>query len=171
MDLKAFIRGSMNRARDYTLRSIQGLGEEEYRWYPGPEANPICFLLFHIARSEDSSFSRISGPQTAQVWGREGLDLKYSLPADGTPRAVGGWTSQEVRAFRYPPLEELLRYLEAIRAGAVNVLEELNLGRLEEPSNPDRPETTIAASLWSGPIHEASHRGAIEYLRGLYQNR
>ena len=170
MDIKRFILGSYDRARDYTLRSTQELGPEEYLWRPGPAANPIAFMLLHVSRGEDNTFQRYIMPSGSEVWAELGLDQRYGLPADGTARAVASWTTDEMRSFVYPAFDEMLEYMAAVRERALKAIQELDLARLDDQLRPDRPGS-VGAYLYGAPQHESGHRGAIEYLRGLYRDR
>jgi len=168
MDVAAFILGSFDRARDYTLRSVEGLTASEYLWRPSAEANPIAWLLLHIGRTEDSGFTRLS-PGEPQEWDRLGLAARTGLPTTDPARSVGGgWTPAGVGTFGYPPAAAMLEYLAQVRARSLAVLQRLDPGHYDEPYRTDRP-VSIGAYVYGVPQHEASHRGAIEYLRGLYR--
>ncbi|MBI2887822.1 MAG: DinB family protein [Chloroflexi bacterium] len=170
-ELRAFVRAAMTRVRNNTLESIRSLTEVEYHWPPGPEANPICFLLLHVGRVEDRYFHRWLQPGATQVWARRELHAKYSLPLDDSPQEVGnGWNIQQVRSFHYPPLGETLDYLEAVRASAFQALDELSLEDMERPLRPEGAEYTKGYYLRAASLHEASHQGAIDYIRGLYRS-
>lgn len=166
MDLASFISGSFARARDYTLRSVEGLTPAEYLWRPSVEANPVAWMLLHIGRTEDSGFTRLE-PGTPQLWDHLGLAGATGLPTTDPVRSVGGgWSGAEVGTFPYPSAEEMLDYLAQVRARSLTVLQRLDPARYDEPLRPDRPGT-VGAYVYGVPQHEASHRGAIEYLRGL----
>lgn len=168
MDMTAFILGSFDRARDYTLRSVDGLTETGYLWRPGEAANPIAWLLLHTGRAEDNSFARWIEHGSLTVWTRMGLDRQTGLRVDDPAFSVGGgWTTEQVGAFPYPPLPQMLQYLAEVRTRSIAVIQEMDPARLDQPLRPDRPGT-IGGYLYGGPQHESSHRGVIEYVRGLY---
>ncbi|MSQ28467.1 MAG: DinB family protein [Dehalococcoidia bacterium] len=168
MDVKSVMLGSFDRARDYTLRSVEALGDTEYLWRPGPVANPIAWLLLHISRAEDNSFARWIENGAATMWSTMGLDRQTGLPVDDPAFSVGGgWPSEQVGAFPYPPLAQMLDYLAGIRERSLGVIRRMEDARLDAPLRPDRPGT-IGAYLYGAPQHESSHRGVIEYIRGLY---
>ena len=168
MDLKAFILGSFDRARDYTLRSVDGMVEGEYLWRPAAAANPIAWLLLHVGRAEDNSFARWIGRGETTVWAAMGFDSQTGLSVEDPAFSVGGgWTAEQVGAFPYPSLTQMLDYLAQVRTRSVSVVQAMNLARMDEPLRTDRPGT-VAAYLYGAPQHESSHRGVIEYVRGLY---
>jgi hypothetical protein len=169
MDLASFISGSFARARDYTLRSLEGLTPAEYLWRPSGEANPVAWLLLHIGRTEDSGFTRLE-PGAPQLWDHLGLAGTTGLPTTDAARSVGGgWGASEVGAFPYPGAAVMLDYLAQVRARSLAVLDRLDPARYDDQLRPDRPGT-VGAYIYGVPQHESSHRGAIEYLRGLYRS-
>ncbi len=172
MDIREFVKTSMMQVRTETLRSLEDTPEDAYHWYPGPEANPISFLLLHIGRTEDRFFHRWFDPSTPPLWAQMGLDKTYDLPLTDTPQEVGNsWTTQQVREFRYPPLDEMLRYLTAVREDSFRILDVLDLTTLEQPVRPDRPQMTRGFYLRQSVLHESSHGGVLDYLRGLYESK
>lgn len=171
MDLREFVVQSMESSRRATLNMVQGLTAQQLRWQPGPEANHVAFLLFHIFRTEDRYFHTWVG-QEGELWDRGGWSARWKLPAprsnpDPNWTTGNSWTAQEVRSWPPPPLEELLAYGIAVRASALPVVRGLDLGRLQETPRPDRPQVTIADYLHRASHHEASHSGQIDYLLGL----
>lgn len=163
MELKDYVAESLEQARSRTFNVVKDLTPEELAWRPGPEANPIGFLLWHIARAEDALYHRfIAGAE--QVWTAREWDRRFGLKPEDTG---GSWTAQQVADWTPPPLQDLLQYMGDVRESVLAGLKELDLGRLGERPRSDRPEQTIANILQLAVIHEAHHQGAIEYLVGL----
>lgn len=167
MDLREFVIEAMTLSRTATLAALDGLTDAEYRWQPDAQANPICFLLLHLARTEDRYFHRWVAP-APQVWQRDGWEARTGLSCSESPREVGnGWTVEDVRAFPYPSLEGVLDYLSEVRKDSLAAVRGLDLSRLSIAPRPSTPENTIANYLQRTITHESEHRGAIEYVRGL----
>lgn len=169
MDLRDFVAEAMARVRRETLRAVEGATLEDLNWRPGPEANPVGFLLWHIFRVEDAYFHRWIQP-VGEVWEGHGWHRRLRLVEgeEVPPQETGfGWPAERVARFVSPPLGELLAYGNAVRQGAMRVLRALDLGRLGERPRPDRPDWTVATLLQNAVIHEAHHQGAIAYLLGL----
>lgn len=165
MDLRDFIAEAMSRNREGILNVVKPLTEADLTWAPGPEANPIGFLLWHVARSEDSYFhTRIA--KALQVWAGDGWFRRFGLPENETGNS---WTAAQVLAFRVPSKQVLLDYMVAVRQSALQVLKGFDLARLGEQYRirPDQPPRTLANVLQNVISHEAHHQGAIEYLVGL----
>jgi hypothetical protein len=141
------------------------------RWTPAPGTNGIGFLLFHAVRAEDMYFhGTITKP--GELWVRDGWCHKWTLPAtvagDRVTTTTGNsWTREEVTGWEPPDLNDLLAYGEAVRASALDVLKDLDLGRLLERPRPNRPEMTIEGFLYLASHHESQHLGQMDYLAGL----
>ncbi|MBI4234638.1 MAG: DinB family protein [Chloroflexi bacterium] len=169
MDLRDYIAEAMTRVRQNTLNSVQGLTPEQLRWQPGPEANSIGFLLFHAFRVEDLYFHRWIQP-VGEIWVRGGWQGRYKLSErfEVKPEENGNsWNGEQVAAFIPPPLGEFLAYAAAVRESALKIVKGLDLARLGETPNPNRPNITIANMLQNAVAHEAEHRGTVDYLVGL----
>ena len=67
MELSDFIQLGFDRARQATLKSIEGLTYDKLKWQPGPGYNSIGLILFHQARSEDT-FCPDQDPGEPQVY-------------------------------------------------------------------------------------------------------
>ena len=163
MDLREYIVESLEQVRARTLNVVKELTPEELAWRPGPEANHVGFLLWHIARAEDALYHRfVAGAE--QVWTAREWNRRFGLKPEDTG---GGWTPQQVAGWTPPPLRDLLQYMGEVRESVLAGLRQLDVSQLEEKPWPDRPDQTVANILQLLVIHEAHHQGAIEYLVGL----
>ena len=100
MDVTELVAQTMERTRQSTLRMVEGLTASQLRWQPGPEANPIGFLLFHIFRAEDRYAHRWMSSK-GEVWFREGWASRYKLPVqppdqESPLNSGNSWTPQQV---------------------------------------------------------------------------
>src|SRR5215218_4797101 len=74
--------------------AVDGLTVEQLAHRPGPDANPIGWLVWHLARVQDDHVADAAG--TEQVWTEHGFADRFDLPFDEA--AIGfGQTSAEVR--------------------------------------------------------------------------
>ena len=163
MELRNYISESLEQMRGRTLASVKDLTPEDLTWRPGPEANHVAFLLWHVARSEDALFNVwIMGGK--QVWTTQGWHSRFGLKPEDSGR---DWTPQQIGAWSPPALSELLQYMSEVRESVLTGLNKLDLGRLGEKPRPDRPDMTMANILQLIVTHEAHHQGAIDYLIGL----
>lgn len=174
MDVKELVAQTMERTRQSTLRMVEGLTASQLRWQPGPEANPIGFLLFHVFRAEDRYAHRWISNK-GEVWFREGWASRYKLPVqppdqESPLNSGNSWTPQQVAAFQPPPLKELLAYGQAVHQSALAVVRALDPSRLGERPNPRRPELTMVNYLQNCFTHELEHAGQIDYIVGLMKS-
>ncbi|MBI4200601.1 MAG: DinB family protein [Chloroflexi bacterium] len=172
MDAQEFVRFAIERTRGATLAMVRDVRQEDLAWRPGPEANPIGFLLFHIFRSEDRLLHRLLGG-TDEVWDREGWDRRWRLPPPPPDAAElwftgNSWTPAQVAAWKAPAKEELLAYGEQAHRSGLEVLPKLDPAQWHVLV---RPERTRAFYLHLVMHHEAQHQGQIDYVAGILRTR
>ena len=150
---------------------VSGLTAEQLAWRPGPEANPIGFMTWHLFRFEDDFVhARLGGG--LPVWERGGWSVKWPQrprPENASPLWPTGnsWTPREVSEFRAPPLEEVLAYGQAERESAVAIIKTLDDTSLDQPINSNNPQANKGLVLRVITLHELEHLGHIEMLLGL----
>ncbi len=164
MELRDFIQTGLDRARQAIIRATDGLTSYELMWRPGPEANSIGLILFHQARSEDM-FIQTRVRSKPSVWESEKWHEKLGLPAAETG---GGYTAEQVSAFRVPELKDLLGYGEVVRQKTLEYLKEMTPDKFDQKVTLGRMgEITIGTLFAIIIVHAAQHAGEIAYLRGL----
>ncbi len=163
MDLRDYVAESMTRIREGTLNTLKNLDDADLYWTPSPQANPIGFLVWHTARSEDNYFARFIAPGP-QLWQRDGWHQKFGMSPDETGNS---WNAEQVHAFRAPSKQALFDYTLAVRTHALAELKALDVAKLSERPRTDRPNLTRAHILQNVVSHDAHHQGAIDYLVGL----
>ena len=78
---------------------VDGLGEDQLTWRPGPDANPIAWLVWHLTRVQDDHVAEVAGLE--QVWTAQGFHDRFALPLE--PGDTGfGHTSEQVAQVRAP---------------------------------------------------------------------
>jgi uncharacterized damage-inducible protein DinB len=150
---------------------LRGLTAEELRWRPGSEANPIGFLVWHVARVEDRWLARFPQDST-EVWIRDGWAQRCGLPESDTGV---GYTTEQVMHFRMPPLADVQAYFDAVRQETLAYLQRLDASELEvTPKRSPFPEVgglpddfTIGRMFRQLIGEENQHLGHVAYLRGL----
>ena len=53
MTLNEFVEDALNKEQDFLMEAVKDLTPEELTWRPGPDANPIGWILWHMLRVED----------------------------------------------------------------------------------------------------------------------
>jgi hypothetical protein len=145
--------------------AVGGLTPEQLVWRPGPKANHIAWLAWHLARIQDSQVSEVAGHE--QVWTAEGWYDRFGLPFD--PSATGyGFTPEEVAAVRVSSADLLLDYAAAVQARTAEFLRGLSDDDLDRVV--DRrwdPPVTLGVRLVSVLADDLQHLGQAAYVRGL----
>jgi uncharacterized damage-inducible protein DinB len=170
MDVKDFILKALERTPMMLANALKDVRPDELKWRPGPQANSIGFILWHVTRSEDR-FIHTLIQQKPQVWEQpKWHQLFPNLPSD--PAATGyGFTSDQVAEFQMPKQEDLMQYNQAVRAATVDFLKGLPQDELHKTiDHPRLGKITYAEvmALLLGEIN--SHIAQMDYIRGLAQS-
>ncbi len=184
MEMKELIQTGLGNVKRSIDRTLDGLTPAELKWQPRPDANSIGLILFHIARSEDSSVQSLLQGKP-QLWESE----KWCQRLNKTAGDRGShYTAEQVSAFIVPDLKDLQGYAEAVRQRTLEYLEDLTPGKFDkkvdlppmDPPPKDMPagtpnqprmspfrDMTVGSMLMMNVTHFAQHAGEISYLRGL----
>ena len=170
MNTLEFVDMVINVTRKATLETVKDLTPKELAWRPGPEANPVGFLLWHVFRTEDRYVRLLTNGQETYQTG--GWSNKWTLPVTITGERASmttgnSWTTDEVGIFQVPPMTELLTYGEAVRKRALVTVKGINSEKLEEVPNVERPDWSNVSYMRSIITHEFGHQQQIDYIVGL----
>jgi uncharacterized damage-inducible protein DinB len=132
---------------------------------PGPKANSIAWLVWHLTRVQDHHASDIL--KTEQLWVGGGWAERVGLAPD--PNNTGyGHSPDDVASVKPRDPSILEAYLEAVQARSVSMLEKLT------PTDLDRivdrrwdPPVTMGVRLISIADDSLQHVGQAAYIRGL----
>ncbi len=163
MEAKEVILGSLEQSREYVVRALDGLTQEEAVWSPGPECNSIAFILWHVTRVEDYFVNRVIQRRDV-LYEAEGWREKLGTPAEGTGY---GYTAEQIQAWPVPKLEVMRGYADSVREKTLALLESVTPQRLSELVRPDRPPDTVGSILSHITTEIALHAGQIDYLHGV----
>ena len=171
MDSLQFVEMAITQTRAATLTTVKELTREQLTYRAGPKANPVGFLIWHVFRTEDRYVRTLTGQE--ESYQADGWSNKWTLPATITGERLAmttgnSWTPEEVGIFHVPPLAELVSYGETVRQRALAMVKGMEVDKLEEVPNPDRPEWINATYLRSMITHEFGHQQQIDYILGLY---
>lgn len=163
MEVMRYIEESLLLTRERTLGVLKDLTDGEIRWRPGPEANHIAFILWHMGRIEDNNVQwRLQGKPS--LWESEGWHKKYNL----SPKDTGfGFTTEQVTNFPAIPLKDLLTYFSSVHKKTLDYLKTLTPEKLDECPSRERPDWSIARFFYHMVGHENHHQGQIDFIRGL----
>ena len=141
---------------------LDGLTDEQLEHRPGPQANPIGWLVWHLARVQDDHVADVAGGE--QVYA--GFVDRFALPYDED--AIGyGQSSDDVAAFA-APAALLGEYAAAVHERTLAYLATLSgedLDRVVDDSWD--PPVTLGARLVSVVNDDTQHVGQAAYVKGL----
>jgi uncharacterized damage-inducible protein DinB len=155
---------AFERIHQTATAAVDGLSDEQLASRPGRDANPIGWLVWHLARVQDDHIAEVAGSE--QVWTSQGFARRFDLPFD-TSATGYGMSSEEVGHVRVGA-ELLAEYLTAVHRATAAYLAGL------EPEDLDRvvderwdPPVTLGVRLVSVVSDDLQHAGQAAYLRGL----
>jgi uncharacterized damage-inducible protein DinB len=163
MEAKEILLDGFGRARGIFRDEIEGLSREELEYVPGPGANHIAWLAWHLTRVQDDHVAELAG--TPQAWaGRWAAQFGLALPPGDTGY---GHTADQVALVR-ADAAELLSYHEDVQARTEAFVAALAPADLERVVD-ERwdPPVTMAVRLVSVISDDLQHLGQIGYLKGL----
>jgi hypothetical protein len=145
--------------------AVEGLDAETLARAPGPGANTIAWLIWHLARVEDSHVAELL--EADQLWA--GGDWAGRFGLDPDPGDTGyGHTPEQVAAVRPEGPDVLVDYLAAAHARTCGYLEGLGPGDLDRVVDRNwDPPVTLGVRLVSIADDCLQHIGQAAYVRGL----
>jgi hypothetical protein len=157
------------RVRDAVHRAVEGLTADELAFRADPEANPIGWLVWHLARVQDDHVAEVAGRE--QVWTADGWAERFGLPFE--PDAIGyGQSSEEVAQVRVGSADLLTGYLNAVHEQTIGYLRGLGDADLDRVVDESwDPPVTLAVRLVSVLNDDLQHAGQAAFVRGLVLRR
>lgn len=158
------LEDAYDRVLENALAAVDGLTEEQLVTRPGPDANSVAWLVWHLTRVQDDHVADVAG--TPQVWTTQGYAARLALPLDESDTGYGH-TSDEVAAVR-ASAEDLAAYLRATHEASVAYLRTVTADDLDRVVD-ERwdPPVTLGVRLVSVADDGAQHAGQAGYVRGL----
>lgn len=147
-------------------RAVDGLDADALVWRPEPGANPIGWLVWHLARVQDDHVADLD--DVGQLWVVERWGPRFDLPEDATETGFGH-TPEQVAAVRPDGPDALLDYLDAVTERTrrlLTVVDDDDLDRVVDTSW--EPHVTMGVRLVSVVGDGLQHAGQAAYLRGVH---
>jgi hypothetical protein len=160
----ALLIDSLERVSESVDAVLDGLTDDQLSARPAPDANPIAWLVWHLARVEDDHVAGVAGHE--QLWTADGFARRFDLPFDDG--AIGyGQTSEEVGQVR-ASAALLGDYYRAVHARTVDYLSGLDDDELDRVVDEHwDPPVTLGVRLVSVVNDTTQHVGQAAYVRGL----
>jgi hypothetical protein len=157
---------ALSRTEEHVARVLEGLSDDDLRWQPSPDANPIGWLIWHLTRVQDLQLSALAGVEPA--WKADGWHDRFGMGPDD---ARFGQKPDDVSKFEPPSGETLLAYHRAVFGRSKRWLESIDDAELDRvlPETRWNPPPTVGVRLVSTIDDCAQHAGETSYIRGLRQ--
>jgi hypothetical protein len=164
MDVAELLSEMYGRIPPLAERAVAGLTADQLALAPEPGRNSIAWLVWHLARVQDSHIAELLPAD--QLWTTGNWPERMWLPAD--PHDTGyGHTPEQVATIRPPDGTVLLEYLAAVAARTRGFLDGLKPADLERVV--DRrwhPPVSLGVRLVSVADDCLQHAGQAAYVRG-----
>ena len=145
--------------------AVDGLTPDQLRWAPGPGANPIGWLVWHLTRVQDHHVSGLLDAD--QVWVTGDFPRRFGLEPD--PHNTGyGHQPEQIDLVRPEGPAALVDYYAAVAARTDDLLRTVKEDDLDRVV--DRrwdPPVTLGVRLVSILGDDLEHVGQAAYVRGL----
>jgi len=155
---------SFERVLESGTAVVDGLTADQLAHRPGPDANPIGWLVWHLTRVQDDHVAEVAGID--QVWTSQGYADRFALPFEDADIGYGHSSSQVAQVGVEADL--LASYLTAVHEQSVGFLRGLGEGDLDRIVD-ERwdPPVTLGVRLVSVVDDDTQHVGQAAYVRGL----
>ena len=169
MDSRAILEDAFDRIRGGVDRVTEGLTAEDLAFRPGPDANSIGWLIWHLTRVQDHHVSEIAGIE--QAWVES--DWPDRLNLDPDPDNTGyAHTSDDVAAVRAGSAELLRAYYQEVHTRTADYLAGVTPEELDRVIDTRwDPPVTVGVRLVSVIGDDMQHIGQAAYVRGILERR
>lgn len=168
MEVSGVFTDAFGRVREEVHAVLDGLSQADLDARPGPAANSIGWLVWHIARVQDDHVAAVAGRE--QAWTADGWHERFGLPFD--PADIGyRQTSDEVAQVNGIAAGELRGYYDAVHAATLDFVATITAADLDRivDTNWD-PPVTLGVRLVSVVNDNQQHTGQAAYVRGLLES-
>lgn len=168
MEVSEVLADAFGRVREEVHAVLEGLSQEELDTRPGPEANSIGWLVWHIARVQDDHVAGVA--EREQTWIADGWHERFALPL--APEDIGyGHTSEQVAQVSGIAASELRAYYDAVHEATLAYVATLSAADLDRVVDTDwDPPVTLGVRLVSVANDNQQHTGQAAYARGLLES-
>ncbi|GAA1677415.1 DinB family protein [Glycomyces endophyticus] len=165
MEINELLADAFGRVHGEVAGVLDGLSQDDLEARPGPGANSIAWLVWHIARVQDDHVSEAAGHE--QAWTAGGWEDRFDL---GLPAGDTGYGHTAEQAGRVAGVSgaDLLAYYEAVHAQTLAYVAGLTAADLDRVVDVNwTPHVTLGVRLVSVIDDNQQHGGQAAYVRGL----
>jgi uncharacterized damage-inducible protein DinB len=165
MTIAELLADAFGRIREEVHNAVDGLTADQLAFRPGPDANSIGWLAWHLARVQDDHVADAAG--TEQVWLADGWADRFGLPLDPADHGFGH-DSGQVASVRVSSAELLTGYYDAVHEQSLRFVRDLTDADLDRIVDTRwDPPVTLGVRLISVIDDDVQHAGQAAYVRGL----
>ncbi|MFD2465786.1 mycothiol transferase [Amycolatopsis silviterrae] len=165
MNVADLLVDGFGRVREVVHQAVDGLSAEQLAARPGPEANSIGWLVWHLARVQDDHVAGVAG--TDQFWTAQDWRAKFDLPFPAGDIGYGH-SSDDVAKVRPESPDLLTGYYDAVHEHTVSWVSGLDAAALDRVVDEGwDPPVTLGVRLVSVLSDDLQHAGQAAYVRGL----
>ncbi|MGD9959936.1 mycothiol transferase [Nocardioides sp.] len=155
---------AFGRIHDGGVAVLDGLDPDQLATRPGPDANPVGWLVWHLTRVQDDHVADAAGIE--QVWTAQGFADRFALPFEVSATGYGQ-SRLEVGQLR-ADADQLRSYLTAVHEQTLGYVAGLDAGDLDRVVDHRwDPPVTLGVRLVSVINDDQQHLGQASYVRGL----
>ncbi|MFE2580793.1 DUF664 domain-containing protein [Streptomyces sp. NPDC059378] len=168
MHAKDVLIDAYGRIREEVHSVVEGLDPDDLHARPGPEANSVAWLVWHLTRVQDDHLADAFGLE--QVWLSQEWEKRFGLDL---PRLDTGYghTSAQVAKVRVDSGLLLTGYYDAVHEQSLTALRGVAAKDLEQVVDTRwDPPVTLGVRLISVLSDDLQHVGQAAYVRGLLQS-
>jgi hypothetical protein len=165
VDHRDVLLETFGRIPDLVQTALDGLDVDQLSTPPGPEANTVAWLIWHLTRVEDASVAELI--DGVQLWVHDDWGPRFGVASD--PANSGyGHSFDEVLAIRPDSVGALTSYYAAAHARTVDFLGGLSAADLDAVID-ERwdPPVTMGVRIVSVCDDAVQHAGQAAYARGM----
>lgn len=164
MDAVHALTAGLDEVRGVVHGTVTGLTADQLCARPGPQANTVAWLVWHLTRVLDDHVAPPLGRE--QVWFARGwverLGFPFPPPDDGY-----GHSPDDVAAVRVEDGGELLEYFDAVHVHTLEMLDGVGPEQLDHPVSTPHGPVPLGSRLVRTFVDVTQHAGQAAFVRGL----
>ncbi len=155
---------AFDRVHSTVQATLDGLTDAQLTTRPGPGANTIAWLVWHLVRVQDDHVAEVAGRE--QIWTDGGFAARFGLDLDDAETGYG-FSDKQVDAVRVSAAD-LAAYASSVNDRTTSYLAGLREGDLDTIVDDTwDPPVTLGVRLVSVLNDDLQHAGQASYVRGL----
>jgi hypothetical protein len=167
METRDVLADAFSRIQGEVHSAATGLTADGLNYRPDADANPVGWLIWHLARVQDDHLAHLAGRD--QLYVTEGWADRLELATDEADTGYGH-TSKQVGAVTFATPETLLAYYDAVHQRSLEYVASADAAELDRIVDTRwDPPVTAGVRIVSVIDDCMNHAGQANYVRGLFE--